>query len=110
MKKNRLGIFLVLFGVFLTAALFAESGELPEVPRPLRRNREASLPYSPSSASRPPVTRPASELLTESNLEKDLTRYYIKQYSSPGGLAWLKAIMDRGTPYLGFIRQEIKDR
>jgi membrane-bound lytic murein transglycosylase D len=110
LKKNRLGISLVLFGVFLAAALFAENGELPEAPRPLRRNRDASFPYSPSSASRSPVTRPASELLTESNLEKDLTRYYIKQYSSPGGLAWLKAIMDRGTPYLGFIRQEIKDR
>jgi membrane-bound lytic murein transglycosylase D len=105
-----LAAFLVLFSVFLAAALFAESGEPSEPPRPLRQNRDASFPYPLSSTSRSPVRQPASRLLTESNLEKDLTRYYIKQYSSPGGLAWLKAIMDRGGPYLGFIRQEIKER
>jgi membrane-bound lytic murein transglycosylase D len=48
--------------------------------------------------------------LTDSNLEKTLTQYYIKQYTSPGGLAWLRAVMEQAAPYIPFIRQEIEDR
>jgi membrane-bound lytic murein transglycosylase D len=43
-------------------------------------------------------------------LEETLTRHYIEQYSSPGGIAWLNAVMRRGAPYLGFIRREIEKR
>ncbi|MDR3192965.1 MAG: LysM peptidoglycan-binding domain-containing protein [Treponema sp.] len=43
-------------------------------------------------------------------LEAPLTRYYIEQYTSPGGIAWLNAVMRRGAPYLGFIRREIEER
>ncbi|MDR2743290.1 MAG: transglycosylase SLT domain-containing protein [Treponema sp.] len=41
---------------------------------------------------------------------RPLTQRYIRQYTSPGGLAWLKQVMIRGGPYLGFIRREIEDR
>ncbi|MDR1637228.1 MAG: LysM peptidoglycan-binding domain-containing protein [Treponema sp.] len=43
-------------------------------------------------------------------LENALTRHYIEQYTSPGGIAWLNAVMRRGAPYLGFIRREIEER
>jgi membrane-bound lytic murein transglycosylase D len=43
-------------------------------------------------------------------LEQALTRRYIRQYSSPGGLSWLKQVMTRGEPYLAFIRREIEER
>lgn len=47
--------------------------------------------------------------LSMPGLEKDLTQQYIKQYSSPAGLAWLKTVMTRGKSYLPFIRKEIED-
>jgi membrane-bound lytic murein transglycosylase D len=43
-------------------------------------------------------------------LEEALTRHYIKQYTSPGGIAWLNAVMRRAAPYLVFIRREIEER
>jgi membrane-bound lytic murein transglycosylase D len=45
-----------------------------------------------------------------SGIEKDLTQHYIRQFSSPSGIAWLEAVMKRGAPYLGFIRQRIEER
>jgi membrane-bound lytic murein transglycosylase D len=50
------------------------------------------------------------ETLSIPGLEKALTRHYIEQYTSPGGIAWLNAVMRRGAPYLGFIRREIEER
>lgn len=41
-------------------------------------------------------------------LDTPLTQQYIRQYSSPAGLEWLKAVMIRGKVYLPFIRQEIE--
>jgi membrane-bound lytic murein transglycosylase D len=43
-------------------------------------------------------------------LDKELTRHYIAQYSSPGGIAWLNGIIRRGSPYIPFIREEIAKR
>jgi membrane-bound lytic murein transglycosylase D len=43
-------------------------------------------------------------------LDQELTRYYLAQYSGGAGLAWLKAVMERASPYLGFVREEIKKR
>jgi membrane-bound lytic murein transglycosylase D len=43
-------------------------------------------------------------------LEQPLTQRYIRQYTSPGGLSWLKQVMTRGGPYLAFIRREIEER
>jgi membrane-bound lytic murein transglycosylase D len=50
-----------------------------------------------------------SRLVIE-GIERELTQRYIRQYLSPGGLAWLKTVMDRGSPYLPFIREEITKR
>jgi membrane-bound lytic murein transglycosylase D len=49
-------------------------------------------------------------LLVPSILEQPLTQYYIAQYSSPGGIAYLNAVLERGSIYLPFIREEIKKR
>jgi membrane-bound lytic murein transglycosylase D len=48
--------------------------------------------------------------LTIPGLEKPLTQQFVRQYSSSGGLAWLKTTMERGAPYLGFIRREVEER
>jgi membrane-bound lytic murein transglycosylase D len=56
------------------------------------------------------VSVPSASLFTPGSLENSLTMRYIAQYSSPQGLAWLKAVMERGSPYLAFIRQEIEER
>jgi membrane-bound lytic murein transglycosylase D len=45
--------------------------------------------------------------LTIAGLDQPLTQHYIKQYSSPGGISWLKSVMERGEPYIAFVRQEI---
>jgi membrane-bound lytic murein transglycosylase D len=58
-----------------------------------------------------PDGRPAAEspFFAPAILENPLTRRYIEQYSSPGGISWLSAAMERGEPYLAFIRKEIAD-
>jgi membrane-bound lytic murein transglycosylase D len=43
-------------------------------------------------------------------LENQLTQHYIRQYTSSGGLSWLRQVMTRGEPYLAFIRREIEER
>lgn len=43
-------------------------------------------------------------------LEQELTQYYIRQYSSTGGLQWLKAAMTRAAPFLAHIRSEVEQR
>jgi len=53
---------------------------------------------------------PGSSLLTPAAIQNPLTQQYIRQYSSPGGLSWLQAVMNRGGPYLAFIRKEIAAR
>jgi membrane-bound lytic murein transglycosylase D len=48
--------------------------------------------------------------LSIGGVEKELTQQYIRQYLTPGGLAWLQSVMNRGAPYLSFIREEIAKR
>ena len=43
--------------------------------------------------------------LTISGLDQELTRHYIDQYSTSGGLSWLTSVMERSKPYIAFIRQ-----
>jgi membrane-bound lytic murein transglycosylase D len=57
-----------------------------------------------------PDTEAVLSLVENGALEQELTRRYIKQYSSPGGLAWLRAVMKRAEPYIPFIREEIAAR
>ncbi len=39
-----------------------------------------------------------------------LMRHYMKQYSSPEGLRWLRSVMLRAAPYRAFIEEKIKER
>jgi membrane-bound lytic murein transglycosylase D len=43
-------------------------------------------------------------------LEQELTLRYLRQYSGNVGLAYLAEAMERGGPYLAFIRQEVEAR
>jgi membrane-bound lytic murein transglycosylase D len=43
-------------------------------------------------------------------LDQALTRRYLEQYSGTAGRAWLEEAMERGGPYLAFIRQEVEAR
>jgi membrane-bound lytic murein transglycosylase D len=90
-----------------------EPGALPEPPpepgRPLRRARAAE----PSRFLTQAPERPLEErenTLTIPGFEHPLTQQFIRQYSSAGGSAWLKASMERAAPYLGFIRREVAER
>ena len=100
-------ILLLTFGINL---LWAQGEEN----RPLRRTPpdssfltyHSSLRYANSSFT----VSPNFSLLTASALEQPLTQYYIAQYSSGGGIAYLNAVLERGSLYLPFIREEIKKR
>ncbi|MDR1251590.1 MAG: transglycosylase SLT domain-containing protein [Treponema sp.] len=65
----------------------------------------APLRHSPDQAS-----FTSNSLLSLSALEQPLTQYYIRQYSSFGGISWLNAVMRRGSVYLPFIKEEITKR
>ncbi|MDR2951936.1 MAG: transglycosylase SLT domain-containing protein, partial [Treponema sp.] len=99
--------FAVMLGVIIHLAfcvngIWAETDEA----RPLRAVKTEDPPpavyHNP-----PPAVRP---LITAHALEQDLTRRYIVQYSSASGIAWLNAVMKRGSLYLPFIKEEIARR
>ncbi|MDR2746322.1 MAG: LysM peptidoglycan-binding domain-containing protein [Treponema sp.] len=75
--------------------------------RPLRRSGQGFLPDRFLSSGReeffPSIGGPGGNTAA-------LTQQYIRQYSSPGGIAWLNSVMERGGPYLGFIRKELARR
>jgi len=99
--RARLPFVLLLFAFSL--------GVWPQSPdRPLRTVKPEPVPLSPAPGIR--FLSPPSPLLTPSAINRELTRYYIAQYSSPGGIAWLKAVMEQGGLYLPFIREEIAKR
>ena len=77
--------------------------------RPLRQNREYNYRENPA----PPAGAEkctGNSLLTPAVLKQPLVQQYIRQYSSQGGLSWLSSVMERGGPYLAFIRKEIAER
>ena len=84
----------------------SSTGETPLFSRPLRNKRETPDSVNPL----PPSYQTESPLLTPEALGNPLTQQYIRQYSSPGGLSWLSAVMARGGPYLAFIRREITEK
>jgi membrane-bound lytic murein transglycosylase D len=100
-------------GAILEAALETLQAEANPVieaalfPRPLRSRADAS---PAQSSSREPGGYPESPLFTREAMSNPLTQHYIRQYSGPGGLAWLSSVMERGGPYLAFIRKEIAER
>jgi membrane-bound lytic murein transglycosylase D len=92
-------IFLPAFGVNGTWAQ-------TDTTRPLRAVKTEAPPPAVRHAAR---TSPSS-LITAFALEQELTRRYIAQYSSPSGIAWLNAVMERGSLYFPFIKEEIAKR
>ncbi|MDR1319684.1 MAG: transglycosylase SLT domain-containing protein, partial [Treponema sp.] len=65
---------------------------------------------SPPAFSKPASSIPDSSLLIPEALEQALTRRYIGEYSAPGGIAWLNAVIRRGSIYIPFIKEEIAKR
>ena len=82
-------------------------------PRPLRKLRDYPADsrnlHAPNEAASVKYL-PRSTLFNQAALDKPLTQQYIRQYSGPGGISWLSAVMERGGPYLAFIRKEIAER
>jgi membrane-bound lytic murein transglycosylase D len=100
LRREVLKKILLLFAFCLNIAAWAQS-----VDRPLRSVQPDALPITLST---PPAT--PSALLTPSAVNRALTQHYIAQYSTPGGIVWLKTVMERGSLYLPFIREEISKR
>jgi membrane-bound lytic murein transglycosylase D len=84
--------------------------------RPLRRRffdqpeqflPPAQVPWAEKDAAPTEENAKAGPIL---GLDRELTRRYLEQYGSPAGLAWLREVMERASPYLGFIRGEIEKR
>jgi membrane-bound lytic murein transglycosylase D len=122
-KKTSSGVFFLLFW-FLGLALIPLGAEMVwEVPvsvqeefLPERNEPEPALwkrPQRQHPAARPDrfISSDGQEILPSiPGLERELTQYYIRQYTTPGGMDWLSSIMARGGPYLAFIREEIARR
>ena len=126
LRRKILRIFLpallILAGLVSSGGLFtdsnllyaAESSEVPpEAPffsRPLRtKHSSENFPYA-SAYTRERKKYSKNTLLTPASLKNPVTQQYIRQYSTPNGLSWLTAVMERGGPYLAFIRKEIAER
>jgi membrane-bound lytic murein transglycosylase D len=71
---------------------------------------QRKFPSGAPARFRSPEIREGLHPLTIGGLEQPLTQYYIRRYSAPGGLAWLESVMERGGPYMAFIRREIEER
>ncbi|MDR2807912.1 MAG: LysM peptidoglycan-binding domain-containing protein [Spirochaetaceae bacterium] len=94
---------IVLVCILIGFPLYAQSGD--QFTRPLRQIKEA-LPerFLEYRAPAEPV------LFAIPGIEQALTQDYIAQYLNPRWSEWLVTIIQRGEPYLGFIRQEIEKR
>ncbi len=108
-KKNL--VIAILFLMILGQPLFSE---LPSANSPELQTEEAALlpdrPIRQVPSKLPVHFQWHGETgipLTIDGFDQDLTQHYIKQFTSQGGLDWLKSVMTRGEPYIGYIRQEI---
>jgi membrane-bound lytic murein transglycosylase D len=99
--KTRAAIIILLLAFGLNG-LWAQT----DTTRPLRAERTEAPQPAVRYAARP---SPRS-LVTASALEQELTQRYIAQYSSPAGVAWLNSVMELGSLYLPFIKEEIAKR
>jgi membrane-bound lytic murein transglycosylase D len=112
----------LLFAAFLLAgaagSLSAETDpEQVLSGRPLRLNPAARPAFFSQSESRPELSAGHAEasssapsILDTEALGQALTQRYIREYSAPGGIAWLNAVIRRGSIYIPFIREEITKR
>jgi membrane-bound lytic murein transglycosylase D len=70
---------------------------------------DPSLPL-PLARATPPAVKAENSLITDTALEQPLTQRYIEQYSSPHGITTLNAVLERGSVYLPFIKEEVARR
>ncbi|MDR1587757.1 MAG: transglycosylase SLT domain-containing protein [Treponema sp.] len=85
--------------------------------RPLRLKPAAEPAFFSQPESRPELSAgrseapsPALSILDPEALGQALTQRYIREYSAPGGIAWLNAVIRRGSIYIPFIKEEIRKR
>ncbi|GHT78992.1 lytic transglycosylase [Spirochaetia bacterium] len=77
--------------------------------RPVRQNRQTAGFKGPLP-ERGPYAGNGAGIPGIDGFEQPLTRRYITQYSTGGGLQWLQQVMRRASPYLPFIKGEIEKR
>jgi len=115
MKEKRLiRLLSVLMFVSMSSVLQAQTVSGNDIPppalngRPLRTQRpETTSPiFIPHSSL---LTSPSS-LLSPEALNQPLTKYYIERYSSSGGITWINSIINNGSIYLPFVKEEIAKR
>ena len=109
LRRKILKPWLIVILLCLSVPCFAEDVAI----RPLRTMAPSEPavnepPVQPVSLSAPHLAA-NSLLLLPGALENPLTQYYIRHYSSPSGMVSLSAIMERGGPYLAFIRNKIAE-
>jgi membrane-bound lytic murein transglycosylase D len=75
--------------------------------RPLREVETAAVQLQLTSNN---YELPPNSLITFNALEQPLTQRYIAHFSSPSGIEYLNAAMERANIYLPFIKQEIEQR
>jgi membrane-bound lytic murein transglycosylase D len=105
----------LFFALLLCAALPAwgepaEKEDLALNP-PLRSQRRILRSETPerfSGRARSPDK--ADDPAAIAGLDRSLTRRYLQRYSGIAGLSYLRDAVERGGPYLAFIRQEVEDR
>ncbi|MDR0554687.1 MAG: LysM peptidoglycan-binding domain-containing protein [Treponema sp.] len=106
----------LLFYTAVCVDVYAEVFPAEPVSSPEEKTVESNRPLRWIYAALPPRLAASARNTTALHLpsipgiDEALTQRYIRQYASSGGLAWLTAVMQRGAPYLPFIRQEIEER
>lgn len=89
-------------------------GDTLQFSRPLRNMQENPITVNGENAPERPrswMWHGSTEMMPViEGVDRPLTQRYIAEYSSPEGLEWLKAVIRRGDPYVGFIRKELEKR
>jgi membrane-bound lytic murein transglycosylase D len=122
MKKVKIGfsqLFSLFIFLFSLSPLWSQVAGSTDAPppalngRPLRAQRSdnpsSPLPYSLLPTPHSLLPTPHS-LLTPEALNQPLTQYYIERYSSSGGITWINSIINNGSLYLPFVKEEIAKR
>jgi membrane-bound lytic murein transglycosylase D len=78
--------------------------------RSQRRTLQSRVPERFSSQARFVSPDKTDTTAAIAGLDQSLTRRYLQQYSGRAGLAYLAEAMERGGPYLAFIRRELEER
>ena len=106
-KKPRLVQLCVLLFVVAAVGLWAQDTVLQGIDRPLRSQDD----YPHSSLLIPHSSFPTpSPIITEEALSQPLTEQYIRRYTSPSGIQWLNAVINNGSVYFEYIKEEIARR